>query len=423
VISFTSCNDDKISLVRKKIGMKRNIPAQREYVSSDTSLPVKEKTVEEITLKEEFAERNYLKERLAQSEAKFKVIAESNMIGLVLWNEKQEIVDFNDAFLNILGYQRQEVLKERFSLKELTPPEFWEADERAYRQMAKSGSCKPYEKELLGKDGQTVPVLVGGAFIEAEDYRGISYVVDISERKEREKEKDIFLGHELKNPLATIKGFSQLLIKKLEKRGDVETVSYLKKIDKKVNHLTKIINDITDLSRLRAGKMEFSDELFSFDRLVKELVRDFQASLIDEHRHEIVLEGQTQKKIFADKTRITQAINNLLSNAVKYSPEADKVVVRLSSDESSLQIEVQDFGVGISKEDKTKVFQPFYRSVSGKKSSSGVGLGLYITERILRYYRGKIEVESTLGKGSIFRVTLPLKIKERKKDELYSLII
>lgn len=393
--------------------MKRNTPAKRECAPYNTLLLAEEKentgaeVVDSAILKEELAEKNYLKERLAQSEAKFRVIAESNMIGLVLWDEKGNIVDFNGAFLNILGYERQELLKQKFSLKKLTPPEFRDFDENAYKQMSETGSCKSYEKEFFKKNGLTVPVLVGGAFIEAEDYKGISYVIDITERKEREKEKDIFLGHELKNPLATIKGFSQLLAKKFEKNGETEAVAYLKKIDKKVNHITRIINDITDLSRLRTGKMEFNDELFAFDNLVKELVKDFQAGLAEEHKHEIIVEGQTGEKILADKTRITQVLNNLLSNAVKYSPEANKVIVRLSSDEASVRVEVQDFGIGISKEDQTKIFQPFYRSTLGKKSSSGVGLGLYITERILRYYGGKIEIKSTPGKGSIFRVILP----------------
>lgn len=381
--------------------MRRNTPARGEVIltpaSPETASP----------LAQENSERNYLKERLAQSEAKFKVIAESDMIGLILWDEEERIVDVNEAFLNILNYERQELLEQKPGLKALTPPEFWDFDENARKEMKKTGACKPYEKEFFKKSGLTTPVLIGGAYIKDEEYQGISYVIDITERKEREKEKDIFLGHELKNPLATIKGFSQLLIKRFEKAKDAETVDYLKKIDKNVNHLTSIINDMTDFSRLKAGKMEFNDQPFVFDALIKELIRDFQAGLIGEHKHKIVLEGHTGKKILTDKTRITQVINNLLSNAVKYSPESDKVIVRLSSDERGLIVEVQDFGIGISRQDQAKIFQPFYRSASGKKSSPGVGLGLYITKRILLYYGGRIEVKSTPGKGSIFRVILP----------------
>lgn len=393
--------------------MRRNIPAQRECEFADTSLLVKkEENIEtgvalSAILKKELTERNYLKERLARSEAKFKVIAESNMIGLILWDEKNNIVDANEAFLNILDYERQELLKQKSGLKELTPSEFWEADREAVKEMRETGSCKPYEKEFFNKSGLTVPVLVGGAFIKDEEYQGISYVIDITERKEREKEKDIFLGHELKNPLAVIKGFSQLLVKKFEKKGEKEAVAYLKKIDNKINHLTRIINDITDFSRLKAGKVELNNELLNFDNLVRELVSEFQADFAGEHPHEIVIEGQTGKMVLADKTRIIQILNNLLSNAVKYSPESDKVIVRLSSDKRSLQVEIQDFGIGIPREDQTKIFQPFYRSELGKKSSSGVGLGLYITRRILRYYGGRIEVKSISGKGSIFRVILP----------------
>jgi PAS domain S-box-containing protein len=354
----------------------------------------------------EITERKLWEESLKQSETRFRVITQSNMVGLFFWDEQGTILDANEAFLKILGFNREKFFQQKRTWKDLTPPQYWPADEEAMTQMKKTGACTPFEKELRHRDGHLVPILLGAARLEAINYEGVAFVVDISERKEAEKEREIFLGHELKTPLSAIKGFAQLLLKRLQKTADSETLSYLSRISRKVDGLTGLINDLTDFTRLRSGQLEFRPEFFDFDALVKEVITDCQATSAS---HRFVLEGETRAKVLADKTRIGQVLLNLFSNAVKYSPQAEKVIVRLGRKQRLLIVSVQDFGFGIPAADQEKIFTPFFRSALSKNEVNGVGLGLYICRQIAGHYHGQLSIQSQEGQGTTFTFSLPFK--------------
>ncbi|HUW24649.1 MAG TPA: PAS domain-containing sensor histidine kinase [Patescibacteria group bacterium] len=354
----------------------------------------------------DITERKLWEESLRQSEARFKIITESNMIGLFFWDETGAILDANDAFLKILGYDRKAFFEKEPTWRDLTPSEFWAADEKAMAEMKKSGVCQPFEKELRHKKDFTIPVLLGAARLTAINYEGVAFVVDISERKEMEKQREIFLGHELKTPLAAIKGFAQLVFKRLEKTADQETLSYLSRINGKVDSLAQLISDLTDLTRIRADQLEFREEVFDFDALTREVIADCQAIAPN---HQLILEGKTNQFIFADKSRIGQVLTNLLSNAVKYSPRAKKVIIRLNRDKNHLLVFIQDFGFGISQEDQEKIFQPFFRSALSKNEVNGVGLGLYISRQIAQHYGGNLLVKSRPQEGTTFSFSLPIR--------------
>lgn len=354
----------------------------------------------------DITEKKRWEENLKQSEARFKVITQSQMIGLFFWDEKEKILDANEAFLRILGYRYEQFFKKTFSWKELTPAEFWEKDKEALAEVKKNGTCKPFEKELFRQDGRRLPVLLGAARLPAINCEGVAFVVDISEKKAIEKQREILLGHELKTPLAGIKSLAQLLQKRGEKEAgmDKKAREYLNKINQKADWLTSLINDLTDWSRASAGQLEFMDELWDFDQMVREKVADFQAGV---ETHQIVCQGKTNRVVRVDKKRFLQVLENLLSNAVKYSPQAKQVLVSLGTQKDKVVLAVQDFGVGISPEDQERLFQPFFRSSQSKDLAPGVGVGLSICDEILKHYEGKIKVESQPGKGSCFKIFLP----------------
>ncbi len=352
----------------------------------------------------DITEKKLWEESLKQSEARFRVITQSNMIGLLFWDEKGRILDINEALAGIIGFSREEFLSQERTLRDLTPAEFRDSEEKAIAEMKAKGACKPFEKEIYHRDGRPIPVLWGAARLEAINYEGVAFVVDMSEKREMEKQREILLGHELKTPLANIKGFAQLLTSRLKKDNDEKTLAYLSRIDSKVDDLSQLISDLTDLSRIRSGKLEWREEVFDFDQLVKEVAADCR-SISETHR--VLLRGKTGRIIRADRARISQVLANLLSNAIKYSPRAERVMVHLSSERARITVKVQDFGFGIPPEDQEKIFQPFFRSGFSKNEVSGVGLGLYISSQILAHYRGRLGVESEAGKGSTFYLSLP----------------
>ncbi len=238
-------------------------------------------------------------------------------------------------------------------------------------------------------------------------------IEDITDRKDIEKQKDLFIGiasHELKTPITTMKGYAQILEKRLSLRGDSKDTYLIQNINKQTDRLTSLINDLLNTSKIQAGKLVLEKKKFDLDAVVAKAIVDFQYAT---ETHQIIKEGEIKEQVYGDQSRIEQVLVNLITNAIKYSPNADKVIVRLATDKKNAIVSVQDFGFGITKKDQEKVFERFYRTGDKKEMNvAGFGLGLYIAAEIVKGHYGKIWVESTKGKGSTFYFTLPLKKKD-----------
>lgn len=237
----------------------------------------------------------------------------------------------------------------------------------------------------------------------------IGACVDITDQKSIQQQKDNFIGiasHELKTPVTSIKGYTQLLEMRLREKGAVEESAMMGKLDKQLNRLTNLISDLLDVTRINAGKLEFMDDVFDFNPMVKELVEDLQRTTV---KHVLAEEYGKTGFVFADRERIGQVITNLVSNAIKYSPGSDKIVIKTYLKDRNVVLCVQDHGIGIPKDKLEKVFEQFYR-VSGteKKTFPGLGIGLYISAEIIKREGGSIWVTSEEGKGSYFCFSLPL---------------
>jgi signal transduction histidine kinase len=240
--------------------------------------------------------------------------------------------------------------------------------------------------------------------------RAIRYAI---ERKKADIQKDEFLGfasHELKTPVTSIKGYIQLMQLYAEQRKDptqtlLSLLPLIQKVDTQVDRLTHLINDLLDVTKAQAGKLEFNLEDFPIDDVVREVVGNMQ---MISPKHQMILEGSTGVTVYGDRERTAQILINLLSNAVKYSPQADRVLLRLASSADKVRVTVQDYGIGIAKEDQQKIFERFYR-VNGTKQETypGLGLGLHIANEIAKRQNGRLSVESIEGRGSIFCLELP----------------
>jgi signal transduction histidine kinase len=249
--------------------------------------------------------------------------------------------------------------------------------------------------------------------------RSIRYAI---ERKKAEIQKDEFLGfasHELKTPVTSIKAYIQLAQLYAHRNQQAEQHPYdllplIQKVEAQVDRLTHLINDLLDVTKVQAGKLEFTMEDFAIDEVVHEVVGNMQ---ITAQKHHIVIEGQTSVKVHGDRERTAQILINLLSNAIKYSPQADCVVVRLALSYETVSIAIQDYGIGISKENQQKIFERFYR-VHGvnQETYPGLGLGLHIAAEIAKRQNGKLSVESTEGKGSIFCLELPVAHAQKQEE-------
>ena len=222
------------------------------------------------------------------------------------------------------------------------------------------------------------------------------------------------MSHELRTPLNAVIGFSEILRDEILGEINDEQKELVLDIHTSGNHLLAMINDILDLSKIEAGKMDLQLEQFSVQEAVTE-VNTIINALANQKQIQLSLELDQDVLIEADKIKFKQILYNLLSNAVKFTDEGGKVTTKFEVSSSALLGSVTDTGVGISPQDRAKLFQPFTQlDASSTRAHSGTGLGLALTNRLIQLHGGKIRVDSEIDEGSTFSFTFPLHQQEQQ---------
>jgi signal transduction histidine kinase len=236
------------------------------------------------------------------------------------------------------------------------------------------------------------------------------------ERKSRQLEaasqhKSEFLAnmsHELRTPLNAVIGFSEVLTERMFGELNEKQDEYVRDINASGTHLLSLINDILDLSKIEAGRMELELADFHMPQAI-----DNALVLVRERalRRGIFLEQSIDPRlgeIQGDERKIKQVLLNLLSNAIKFTPEGGRVGVRAAPVDERVEVAVSDTGVGIAPEDHEAVFEEFRQVGAAEKRAEGTGLGLALARRFIELHGGRIWVESQIGAGSTFTFTLPV---------------
>ena len=240
------------------------------------------------------------------------------------------------------------------------------------------------------------------------------------EQKSRELEvasqhKSEFLAnmsHELRTPLNAIIGFSEVLSERMFGELNEKQEEYLKDIYASGMHLLSLINDILDLSKIEAGRMEL--ELMDFDLPA---ALDSALTLVRQRaaRRGISLDSNVDERlgqIQADERKIRQVVLNLLSNAIKFTPEGGRIEVGAVPRDGSVEVSVSDTGIGIAPEDQEAVFEEFRQVGTAEKKAEGTGLGLTLCRKFIELHGGRIWVKSQVGAGSTFGFTIPKRREE-----------
>ena len=232
-----------------------------------------------------------------------------------------------------------------------------------------------------------------------------------SELARLNEEKNRFMGmaaHDLRNPLTVILAYSDFLLTdsttdELEKKKIYEEMAIA------CRFMLGLINDLLDVSRIEAGARELYLSTFDASALIGQVVKSYVARAGEK---EISIEVEMRREpiqMTSDSGKLNQIVANLLSNAIKYSPRATRVVVRASSSAEELAVEVADQGIGIPTEQQEAIFKPFvHLDATGTAGERSTGLGLSIVTQLVALLGGRIALDSEVGRGSTFRVTLPL---------------
>lgn len=248
-------------------------------------------------------------------------------------------------------------------------------------------------------------------------------VKDITEKKKIELElrkaisaRDEFVSissHELKTPLTSLKLKTQFFLRKLNQNKEIsleEIYKFSDGLEQQISRLTRLVDDMLDISRLRSGKFNLSKQKTNFCQLVSEVLERIKPQFIEAGYQEPVLKNLNEAYGFWDPLRIEQVISNLLTNAIRYG-EGKPVFLEVKIIGNNVQLSVQDHGAGISEEQKERIFNRFER-LTEVHESTGLGLGLFLSQRIIIAHQGRIWVESEINKGSTFYFSLPLNNSE-----------
>lgn len=217
-------------------------------------------------------------------------------------------------------------------------------------------------------------------------------------------------SHELRTPMSAIKGYIQMIMKQTLGETTEEQRNALSIVLRNIDRLDHLIQDILDISRLESGTLKLIPEKTDVKTMVEQTVETMQSSADLKH---ITVNTEMEDKmpdITVDQERIQQVIINIVNNAIKFSPEGSIINIRSKKDKDLVLVEIQDFGRGIPKDKQKKIFKTFFQVDSGMdRKFGGAGLGLAISRGIILAHGGEIWVESTVGKGSTFYFTIPIK--------------
>ncbi len=238
--------------------------------------------------------------------------------------------------------------------------------------------------------------------------------------QELDRLKSVFLAsmsHELRTPLNAIIGFTSLILQGMVGEINEEQKKQLALVESSAQHLLSLINDVLDIAKIEAGKVELSLDEFAFDDLMREAV-GILSPIADLKKIKLLGDAPGGVTLYSDKRRLTQVLINLTGNAVKFTDKGSvKVKARLLG-KHRLAVNIIDTGIGLKQEDIDKLFTPFQQAGDSLvKKQQGTGLGLYLSRKLVNLLGGEITVKSEFGKGSEFAFTLPLKYKEVKKNE------
>ncbi len=368
-----------------------------------------------------------LYENLKVSEEKYRLLAETMVMGLVTCDLNGRIIYVNRSLAVILNYNKPESLLEQNLFDLCSAKTRGELEERLL-QLFKNGTSEEeqegLEVELLSNDNQYIPFQIYFTPLKQQGKSTgfIGVLSDLRPQRRLERLKTEFnsmIVHDLRSPLNIIQGYIDIVRNQMVGEISTEQDELLGIAKENVDKVLKLIDNFMIASKLEAGKFEIKMEIHSINALV-EAVYEHHLMLAKKKniRLEIDLDNNISLQQF-DKLRIEQVLNNYLSNALKFTPEGGKITLRsklvreaneLTGEEIlAVHVSVEDTGVGIPYDEQEKVFAKYEQTEAGKDASlKGTGLGLSICKEIISMHNGRVWLESEPGKGSIFYFSLPI---------------
>jgi PAS domain S-box-containing protein len=357
-------------------------------------------------------------------EARLRRLMDSNAQGMIIWNQQGDVLEANDAFLNLIGYSREDMEAGRINWISLTPPEFTHLDLQALELMRTTGASPPYEKEYIHKNGSRVPILLGAAVFEDNRNEGICFFVDLSPRKKIEsqlmksqKMETVSklaggIAHEFNSILTAIIGQSDLLLRDLPERNPL--LVNAAEISKAAGRAAVLTRQLLAYSR----KQLLHPEVLDLNQLLSGM-GDMLSHIVGNGMDIHMVTAAELPSVRVDAGQMEQVIMNIVLNAQDAMPNGGKLTletsrVTIGPENAELYPEMKpgdfvllaitDTGSGMSKETQARIFEPFFTT---KETGEGTGLGLSTCDGIIKQSGGHLNVYSEWGLGTTFKIYLP----------------
>ncbi|HEY8162988.1 MAG TPA: PAS domain S-box protein [Methylocystis sp.] len=362
-------------------------------------------------------------EELRRSEEEYRTLFEASRDGIALVNLEGRFLQANKAFQDMVGYSLDEL--RGLTRRQITPPKWREMEEAIITErVLRLGDSGEYEKEYIRKDGRIFPISIRTwpALDKYGEVVGMrAFIRDITDRKraedalkEADKRKDHFLAtlaHELRNPLAAIRSATYALRDEASKetKAKRELVA-LAIIDRQLNHLIRLVDDLLEASRITTGNIELKRARVDLIEALRDAVEVVQPA-IDRSGHVFKMDAPMDPLLVdGDAVRLTQIFANLLNNAVKYTEDGGVVSLAVERRGNEATVTVRDNGIGIPQEAMPHIFDLFTQvDRRGANMNGGLGIGLGLVKNLVERHGGTVEAQSDgPGRGSMFTVRLPL---------------
>lgn len=354
-------------------------------------------------------------------------IFDASEIGILVTDRKRHIVRVNDSFIRTYCWSRDELVGMDF-VKLLTEDER-EFAIRNHQELLHTGARSSGETKLIRCDGSVANILYTTATLELSHKRRfqVTTVMDITLRKQMElslreakdaadaanRSKSSFLAnmsHELRTPLNAIIGFSEIMQNEtFGELGNPKYLEYLSDIHLSARHLLEIINEVLDMSKIEAGRLELYEEKINIHELIQAVTRIMDSRAFSSSLEIIVDIQENIPHLYADPRLVRQVLINLVTNAIKYSQKGSKVEITASIEKLDLVFSVKDHGVGIPEDQIADAMQPFGQVKRGAHTSDnqGTGLGLPLAKAMVELHEGHLKLTSEPGIGTEVLVTFP----------------
>jgi PAS domain S-box-containing protein len=370
---------------------------------------------------------------LQEREARIRRLVDANIIGIFIWDLEGRIIEANDAFLRMVGYDREDLISGRMRVLDMTPPEWRDRTAARMAEVALGKTVQAYEKEYFRKDGSRVPVLVGSTLFEEERGReGVAFVVDLTERKQAEAEAreserryremqielehanrvatmgqlTASIAHEVNQPIATARNNAASALRFLSRTPpDLEEVR--EALACIVNDVDRAGNVIGGIRKLITKAPAPRDDRLDINEAIREVIVLTRGETLKNGVSVQMQLAQGLPLIRGGRVQLQQVIVNLIVNAVEAMAGAgdgprELTIVSGVDDANEVVVEVRDTGPGIDPADLDRLFQSFYTT-----KPDGIGMGLAICRSIVDAHGGRLWADANEPRGAVFQVTLP----------------